>query len=210
MASSPVKDPKKNMLADPSDNSNFIPITVPKGEDGKYQYWAPPMKPCDCGTPDEGRHIRYKWPCAYYRKDENDRNEYGGRGKGKGKGKQKGGGRGKGKKGEHSANLTEAQFNVAVAAIKAASSSTSDTASVADSSDKESVISSATKSSSTTRQSCAIAEYDGDEQLQHAHLAARSPHGQHLDHVLVVRVAKNAEVHVDSGACARVVASGGS
>ena len=29
----------------------FVPIDVPRGDDGKYMYWAPPMKPCDCGRP---------------------------------------------------------------------------------------------------------------------------------------------------------------
>ena len=51
------------------------------------------MSLCDCGTPDEGRHIKYKWPCAYYRKDFPD-----GGGRGIGDGGRGGGGRGKGDK----------------------------------------------------------------------------------------------------------------
>ena len=70
----------------------FVPIDVPRGDDGKYLYWAPPMTLCDCGTPDEGRHIREKWPCAYYRNPDKQSESPGGKGKG-GKG-------GKGKKGD--------------------------------------------------------------------------------------------------------------
>ena len=56
-----------------SSGGEWQPINVPKGEDGKYKYWAPPMKPCDCGTPDEGYHIKGKWPCAYYRNPNKDK-----------------------------------------------------------------------------------------------------------------------------------------
>ena len=70
-------------------------------------YWAPPMKPCDCGTPDDGRHIREKWPCAYYRNPEKQGgyNSPGGKGKG---GKGKDGKGGKGKKGkQQQANFSD-------------------------------------------------------------------------------------------------------
>mgnify|MGYP006251684585 CR=1 FL=1 len=71
-----ISDPRKTMAggftSGGSSASSFVPfkpIEVPRGDDGKYEYWAPPMKPChcDCGTPDGGRHIKEKWPCAYYR-----------------------------------------------------------------------------------------------------------------------------------------------
>ena len=77
------------------------------------------MKPCDCGTPDEGRHIREKWPCAYYRNPDKQNYESPGS-KGKGKGKQ---GKDKGKqgKGKHqSANYSEDQIAAAVTALKSA------------------------------------------------------------------------------------------
>ena len=91
-----VSDPRKSFAsgagsahaAGDGTSSTFVPINVPRGDDGKYLYWAPPMKPCDCGTPDEGRHIREKWPCAYYRNpDKHAESPGGGKGKGKGKGK---------------------------------------------------------------------------------------------------------------------------
>ena len=66
-----VTDPRKSFAGGASSAHStvtpFVPIDVPRGEDGKFLYWAPPMKQCDCGTPDEGRHIRDKWPCANYR-----------------------------------------------------------------------------------------------------------------------------------------------
>ena len=76
-------------------------INVPKGEDGKYMYWAPPMSLCDCGTLDGGHHIEFKWPCAHYRKD-HDFSAGGGAGggrqkNGKGKDKVRGFGKDKGK-----------------------------------------------------------------------------------------------------------------
>ena len=163
IASSPPRDPRKNITLD-SDSPGFTPINVPKGDDGKYLYWAPPMKECDCGTPDEGRHIRYKWPCAYYRKDQ-DNESTGGRGLGKGKGAFKGKGayKGKGGKGKgkwQTANVTEDQFNAAIATIKSATPTASSSPSTVDAFEKaESVISSTTASSSSTKQSCNVAEY---------------------------------------------------
>ena len=52
-----VTDPRKSFAGDAnsarSSVTPFVPIDVPRGDDGKYLYWAPPMKLCDCGTPDE-------------------------------------------------------------------------------------------------------------------------------------------------------------
>ena len=110
-------------------------INVPKGDDGKYLYWAPPMKLCECGTPDGGRHIRYKWPCKWYRnpnklisdgsdgQDTSGGRGGGGRGAGGpgGRGKGKSGGKGKGGKGKDAALLTQEQLKVALAAIMGAS-----------------------------------------------------------------------------------------
>ena len=118
-------DPRKNIDTSAS-GQHKSKIDVPKGEDGKFLYWAPPMSLCGCGTPDEGRHIRYKWPCNLYRKDQDGGTGKGGRGtqgggrgtgdggRGKGKGKGKKGGKG----GEQTANFTEDQVAAAVQAIK--------------------------------------------------------------------------------------------
>ena len=94
-ASSGPLDPRKNI----DTAVNAASISVPKGDDGKYLYWAPPMSLCECGTPDQGRHIRYKWPCNWYRKDgDAESKSQGGRGSaGRGAGE---GGRGKGKGGK--------------------------------------------------------------------------------------------------------------
>ena len=64
-----LADPRKTALAKPLAKLDGQPksIDVPRGDDGKYLYWAPPMSLCDCGTPDGGHHIKFKWPCAYYR-----------------------------------------------------------------------------------------------------------------------------------------------
>ena len=177
LASSPARDPRKNLPPSPDDgSSSFKQINVPKGEDGKYLYWAPPMSQCDCGTPDEGRHIKYKWPCAYYRKDpQGSDGGAGGRGIGRGGGRGKGeGGRGKGKgsKGKGGkgqiANFTEEQIGAAVAVLKAttAASPTASTVTLStDPSEKaESVVSAST--SSTAKQSCAIAEYGNEVDLE--------------------------------------------
>ena len=65
-----LADPRKTTLSGMKSGSStargdttstdYKPIDAPKGEDGKYIYWAPPMSKCDCGTPDEGQHIKYK------------------------------------------------------------------------------------------------------------------------------------------------------
>ena len=117
-----VTDPRKSFAGDAnsarSSVTPFVPIDVPRGDDGKYLYWAPPMKPCDCGTPDEGRHIRDKWPCANYRNpDKHASDPSGSKGKGKGKGKDKGK-QGKGK--SQSANYSEDQIAAAVTALQSA------------------------------------------------------------------------------------------
>ena len=136
-------DPRKNLSASNSTTSSSI--TVPKGEDGKYLYWAPPMTQCDCGTPDEGRHIRYKWPCAYYRKE----GDQSGRGQGAGgRGKGDGGGRGKGGKGKkggkgHTANAAE-EIAAAVAKALKDAPTQSATESTIGSEKAESVITSST------------------------------------------------------------------
>ena len=117
-----VTDPRKSFAGDAnsarSSVTPFVPIDVPRGDDGKYLYWAPPMKLCDCGTPDEGRHIRDKWPCANYRNPDKHASEStGSKGKGKGKGKDKGK-QGKGK--SQSANYSEEQIAAAVTALQSA------------------------------------------------------------------------------------------
>ena len=133
-ASALLADPRKTITAGAASK----PIDVPRGDDGKFLYWAPPMSLCDCGTPDEGRHIKFKWPCGYYRKPqegaEPNANAAGGRGSGAGnpagggrgtgnKGKGKGQGKGKGKGGDKQwANISEGQIAAIAAAVKAASS----------------------------------------------------------------------------------------
>ena len=117
-----VTDPRKSFAGGASSSHStvtpFVPIDVPRGEDGKFLYWAPPMKQCDCGTPDEGRHIRDKWPCANYRNpDKHLSDSTGSKGKGKGKGKDKGK-QGKGK--SQSANYSEEQIAAAVTALQSA------------------------------------------------------------------------------------------
>ena len=122
-----ITDPRKSLYAQAGVATStgsvapYVPIDVPRGEDGKYKYWAPPMSLCDCGTPDEGRHIKYKWPCALYRNPEKQGQESSspsGKGKqGKGKnGKSKTGGKGK----HQYANFSEEQVASAVEALKAA------------------------------------------------------------------------------------------
>ena len=91
-------DPRKNLSTNPGPPSSGS-IEVPKGEDGKYLYWAPPMSQCECGAPDEGRHVRYKWPC-FWAPDADAASSTGGCGKGQGQGGPPGGGRGKGAKGK--------------------------------------------------------------------------------------------------------------
>ena len=75
-------------------------------------------------TPDEGRHIREKWPCAYYTATQNPEtqggyNSPGGKGKG-GKGKDGKGGKGKIKGKQQHANFSEEQIAAAVTALKSA------------------------------------------------------------------------------------------
>ena len=85
-------DPRKNL---PSVNATkeIESGYPPRGPDGKFKYWTPKMQQCDCGTPDEGYHVRYKWPCGYYRKPKEDeespdaRQEWKPKGKGKDRGK---------------------------------------------------------------------------------------------------------------------------
>ena len=145
-----------------------VPINVPRGDDGKYLYWAPPMTECDCGTPDGGRHIKYKWPCAYYRKDNEGANvTTSGQGQGRGSGAWRGkGADGKGKKGkgrgggkQHSYIMEERINSAVAAALKAAS--TSDSASDAA---PKSESSSTTPSSG--KQSCCVASYDDATELE--------------------------------------------
>ena len=88
---------------------------IERGPDGRPLYWIKGMQQCDCGTPDEGRHIKYKWPCRYYRKPTDDDAAAAGtnqRGLGSKGGKKGGrGGRkgGRGGRGQF-ANLSEAQM----------------------------------------------------------------------------------------------------
>ena len=108
-----VTDPRKSFAgghsAASASSANsvtpFVPIDVPRGSDGKYLYWAPPMKPCDCGTPDDGRHIRDKWPCAYYRNPDKQTGSESPGGKGGKGGKGSKGGKG-GKGGKARASST--------------------------------------------------------------------------------------------------------
>ena len=135
-----VADPRKSISSALSTalkaGEEYKVIDVPKGSDNKYLYWAPPMSQCDCGTPDEGRHIKYKWPCAYYRKPDGEVEGRGGRGGGDGgRGGRGSGAKGKGKKGKgasqrQTANFTGDQLAAIAAAVKAASETASDTASV--------------------------------------------------------------------------------
>ena len=56
-----LADPRKNIggpIGTSQSTGERVPINVPRGDDGKYLYWAPPMTECDCGTPDGGRHIK--------------------------------------------------------------------------------------------------------------------------------------------------------
>ena len=167
-----IGGPTPNTGTAPLTGGERVPITVPRGEDGKFLYWAPPMSECDCGTPDGGRHIKYKWPCAYYRKDsDGTAGLQGGQGQGQGRGLGKGkGGDGKGKKGKgrgggkQQSYITEERINSAVAAaLKAASSS--DSASEAP---PRSEASSTTPSSAaaSSKQSCCVANYDDTTELE--------------------------------------------
>ena len=167
-----ISDPRKsltgglNASAASSTNSvkPFVPIDVPRGDDGKFMYWAPPMTPCDCGTPDHGYHIRDKWPCAYYRNpDKQSDSPNKGKGKGKGKGKDKGG---KGK--QQRANFSEEQIAAAVSALSAAGT-------VAASAEKEPPQTPTAKSpapsvaasvSGSDTQSCCVASYDSTSELE--------------------------------------------
>ena len=74
-------DPRKNLATKPGEVG---PDGIERGPDGKPLYWRPPMSLCDCGTPDEGRHVRYKWPCAYYRNPDKEGGHEAQRGGGKG------------------------------------------------------------------------------------------------------------------------------
>ena len=71
-------DPRKNLASGkpgltPTGTASDCKCTPPKDpKDGKFLCWSPALSLCECGTPDEGRHIRYKWPCAWYRKPADD------------------------------------------------------------------------------------------------------------------------------------------
>ena len=155
-----IADPRKSSLPMMTGSA----IDVPRGEDGKYLYWAPPMSLCNCGTPDGGRHIKYKWPCAFYRKDPPDTTAGGGPDGGQvkgGKGKGRGFGKGKGKGGKGKAllaNFTEEQIASLVSALNG-TSTTSKT--------DGTVLPCAGAVSGGGSQSCNVANYDDDAELQH-------------------------------------------
>ena len=159
-----IADPRKSSLPSVAGGASGggVPsiINVPKGEDGKYMYWAPPMSLCDCGTPDGGHHIKFKWPCAYYRK-EPDVAAGGGSGKGKGKGKDSGKGKGRGfGKGKGKAllsNFSEEQIASLVNALSGSSTF---------SRTEETVASNPGANSVGGGQSCNVANYDNDAELQ--------------------------------------------
>ena len=154
-------------------------IDVPRGDDGKFLYWAPPMSLCDCGTPDGGRHIKFKWPCSYYRKPTDpppDTGKGGGRGLGAGgrggagrginadgsKGKGKGTKGGKGK--QQFANISETQIAAIAAAVKAASdtASLSDAQPITSASKASDVSASSGKGDKGAGQSCMLADFEED------------------------------------------------
>ena len=164
-----LADPRKNSLGglrsgsstasgDTSSTAEYKPIDVPKGDDGKYIYWAPPMSKCDCGTPDDGQHIKYKWPCAYYRNPEKTDGAGSGKGKGGGgKGKGKDGGKGKGGKGkQHTAYVTEETVAAAVASALSASGKPE--------APSPKAAGSVSDTSSDT-QSCCVAAYESSSEL---------------------------------------------
>ena len=164
-----LADPRKNSLGglrsgsstasgDTSTTAEYKPIDVPKGDDGKYIYWAPPMSKCDCGTPDDGQHIKYKWPCAYYRNPEKTDGAGSGKGKGGGgKGKGKDGGKGKGGKGkQHTAYVTEETVAAAVASALSASGKPE--------APSPKAAGSVSDTSSDT-QSCCVAAYESSSEL---------------------------------------------
>ena len=91
-----VSDPRKNLSTVNTTAGDTVEWPFPpRGPDGKYLFWTPALQQCECKTPDEGRHVRYKWPCAFYRKPD-DKPPSTGKGE---KGSDKGRGRGKGEKG---------------------------------------------------------------------------------------------------------------
>ena len=161
-----LADPRKT-LGLPSDKSQDYgkSIDVPRGEDNKYLYWAPPMSQCDCGAPDEGRHIKYKWPCKYYRNPDKQNGGESAKGnRGIGKGKDRKGRFGRGGKGQF-ANMTEEQLESlatrVAAAQKPAPSGTSSASSTAPSTAGSSTPQAAC-SAAATQKVCNITDYDNN------------------------------------------------
>ena len=174
-----LSDPRKtipNAGKQPAISGDKLPINVPRGDDGKYLYWAPPMTECDCGTPDGGRHIKYKWPCAYYRKEPADHlgsagsswsnsgsdavKGSGGKGKGQGKGKAKGVSKGKTL---NLANFTGEQILAALTSVKAEA----ETKSKSDGSSSKSELTTSTATPSANgSQSCCVADYSSNAEFE--------------------------------------------